>query len=253
MPWSPPDNLWLYWGPEVDKSWFGSAQAVRAELKLGNIAGGEFRDRHFLKQFTGQRFRDMTLTCCKVLVFPPLAHGFPIFKAFGSMEHRLSRFVANGNTMVFTGGMPAILFINRIFKMKLEVVNNNYSPGPFVMYEEPLLPKAFRKLPDRLFQENTDVTTVHKWSLPVGTKMIFASVHGTPLFIMKYCEINNPKRGELPLKIQPRYCPKWEKKGHPCACGNIIYVGYNFQDRTNERWNNALRATLGQIIGKNEE
>eukprot|EP00294_Goniomonas_avonlea_P016834 CAMPEP_0114559246 /NCGR_PEP_ID=MMETSP0114-20121206/10819_1 /TAXON_ID=31324 /ORGANISM="Goniomonas sp, Strain m" /LENGTH=329 /DNA_ID=CAMNT_0001744703 /DNA_START=17 /DNA_END=1006 /DNA_ORIENTATION=- len=253
VPWSPPDTLWMYWGPLVDKRTYGSGQAVRAIVKMGNIAGGEYRDPHFLKDLKHESFRDLTLTCCSTLLFPPLKHGFPLYKANGRMQHRVSRYVANGNTMIFTaGGLISSLFINRIFHYKLEPVKGNYSPGPFPKYTYNKLPKQIAALNDVMRQEGIEVTVIHKFSLPVGTTIFYASPGGSPFFQIKYCEIMNPKRGEPPVKVTPPYCKKWAKKGRKCACGLIIYLGYDFQDRSNAKWNKALRASLELGIGKPE-
>jgi hypothetical protein len=249
VPWSPPDNLYLYWGPEVDKR--TSAEAVRHEVKMGNIAGGEYRSPNFIMDLTGQKFRDLTMTCCNVLLFPPFKDGFPIFKANGMMRHRISRFVSNGNTMIFTGGgLLSSLFINRYFKYNLEPVAGNYDPGPFPKYQAKKLPKSIRRLPDILRQEGTEVTVMQKFSLPAGTKVAYASPMGSPFFIIKYCEVMNPMKGEPPIKVTPPFCPRWKKKGHKCACGNIIYLGYDYRDASGLKWNKALRSTLGLTIGK---
>jgi len=167
VPWSPPDTLYMYWGPLTDKRVNG--ENVRHIVKLGNIAGGEYRSPKFILDLTGQKFRDLTLTCCNAVLFPPFGSGFPIWPANGKMSHRVSRFVANGNTMIFTGGILSTLFINRIFKYKLEPVQNNYSPGPFIKYQEKKLPKVLQKLPDVYRQAGTQVVLlVFKAHAPSG-------------------------------------------------------------------------------------
>lgn len=250
-PWSPPDNLWVYWGPEVDKR--ESAENVRHTVKMGNIAGGEYRSPHFLLDLDGQKFRDLTLTCCNTVLFPPMMDGYPVWTATGQMQHRISRFVANGNTAIFTGGgIVSSMFINRYFKYNLEPVQGNYSPGPFRKYQAKKLPKQIAALDDMLRQFNTEVTVMHKLSLPVGTQVYFASPGGSPFFSIKYCEVMNPRKGEPPIKVTPPYCPKWKKKGHPCSCGLIVYVGYDWMYADNKKWNWALRRSLTLSIGKEE-
>jgi len=229
-----------------------TGENVRHTVKLGNIVAGEYKSPNFIYDLTHQSFRDLTLTCCSALLFPPLDHGFPVFLEGGPLAHRISRYVANGNTMIFTGDLTATLFINTIFQFQLEPVENNYSPGPFIKYQPSKLPPGVKALGDVLQQYGADVTTIHKFSLPVGTTVFFASPEGSPFFSIKYCEVMNPKQGEPPIKVSPTSCPKWKKKGVECGCGNIIYVGYSWVDDDNEKWNAALRSTLDLVIGKDE-
>jgi len=250
QPWSAEDNVYLYWSGDVDKRITG--ENVRHALKLGRIEGGEYRDSNFIYDLEGQLFRDLTLTCCSVLVFPPLDNGFPLFEPNGRIEHRISRYVANGNTMIFTGDLTATMFINTIFKFGLEPVDSNYSPGPFIKYEPKKLPAPIQKLGDSLFQDGVQVTNIHKFSLPVGTTVFFASPNGSPFFSIQYCERMARKAGNPPEKVSPAHCKALKAKGVSCGCGNIIYVGYDFADGDNEKWNAALRASLTLVIGKDE-
>lgn len=53
-PWSPPSNLWMYWGQAPNKRFGHSGDNVRHLVKLGRLAGGEYRDPHFLFDFQSQ-------------------------------------------------------------------------------------------------------------------------------------------------------------------------------------------------------
>jgi hypothetical protein len=249
-PWSAPMNLWLYWGSTTNRRFTGSGEKIRHIFKLGNIEGGEWRDPKFLRKLTGSLFRSMSERCCITMLFPPFEWDFPIYNPSKSIAQRIRSFVANGNAMVFTGGMLDYEFINRYFFYQLEPSDGNYSPGPF-----PLLPdwlgispkqKAYLKPAPRILpQKGISVTAIKKESLPQGSTIIYASPHNTPVFLIKFCMAENPKNEPSvtypPVKVLPRDCPASAKAGRPCSCGNICYLGYNYVEQYPGRWDDTLK------------
>ena len=47
-PYSPPPNMYLWWGPSTNHRFVGSGEHIRHLLHLGQIEGGEWRDPMFL-------------------------------------------------------------------------------------------------------------------------------------------------------------------------------------------------------------
>jgi len=80
-PWSPPSNLWLYWGATPNKRFGHSGDNVRHLVKLGRMAGGEYRDPHFMFDWSSQTFRDLSESCCTAMLMPPMKNNMPIFNA----------------------------------------------------------------------------------------------------------------------------------------------------------------------------
>lgn len=249
-PWSAPRNLWLYWGSTTNRRFTGSGEKIRHIFKMGNVEGGEWRDPKFLRKITGSLFRRMSERCCITMLFPPFEWDFPIYNPSKAIAQRMRSFVANGNAMVFTGGMLDYEFINRYFFYQLEPSDGNYSPGPF-----PLLPdwqglspkqKGYLKPAPRILpQKGISVTAIKKQSLPQGSTVIYASPHNTPVFLIKFCMADNPMNEPSvtypPVKVLPRDCPASAKAGRPCSCGNICYLGYNYVEQYPGRWDDTLK------------
>ena len=249
-PWSAPKNLWLYWGSTTNRRMTGSGEKIRHIFKMGNIAGGEWRDPKFSRSITGSLFRRMSQRCCITMLFPPFEWDFPIYNPSKAIAQRLRSFVANGNSMVFTGGTMDFEFINRYFFYQLEAADGNYSPGPFPMLpgfsgltadQKNLLKPAPRILP----QKGIAVTAIKKESLPQGSTAIYASPHNTPVFLIKFCMAENPMNEPSvtypPVKVLPHNCPASAKAGRPCSCGNICFLGYNYVEQYPGRWDDTLK------------
>ena len=75
-PWSPPDNLWMYWGQAPNKRFGHSGDNVRHLVKMGRLGGGEYRDPHFLFDFASQTFRDLSESCCTAMLVYRQLHTF---------------------------------------------------------------------------------------------------------------------------------------------------------------------------------
>ena len=249
-PWSAPKNLWLYWGSTTNRRFTGSGEKIRHIFKMGNIEGGEWRDPRFLRKITGSLFRRMSERCCMTLLFPPFEWDFPVYNPSKSIAQRMRSFVANGNSMVFTGGMLDYEFINRYFFYQLEPSDGNYSPGPFPLLPDwngitPAQKKYLQPAPRILPQKGISVTAIKKHSLPQGSTVIYASPHNTPVFVIKFCMADNPKNEPSvtypPVKVLPRDCPASAKAGRPCSCGNICYLGYNYVEQYPGRWDDTLK------------
>jgi len=131
-PYSAPMNLWMYWGPMTNKRFTDSGEHVRHVFKMGNIAGGEWRDPKFLHSLKGGLFNKLSSLCCTAMLFPPLEWDFLVVNPQQIIGQNIRAYVANGNTMIFTGGIISLEFINRYFYYQLEPADGNLDPGPFL-------------------------------------------------------------------------------------------------------------------------
>jgi len=112
-PYSAPSNLWLYWGSTVNKRFTGSGEHVRHVFKMGTIEGGEYRSPKFLHSLEGAGFSALSQRCCSSMVFPPMEWDFPVYNANKIVGQNIRAYVANGNSMILTGGLLNIEFLNR--------------------------------------------------------------------------------------------------------------------------------------------
>lgn len=83
-PYSPPSNMYLWWGDTTNHRFVGSGEHIRHLLHMGNIEGGEWRDPMFLGNngvatFRSQRFRRISEGCCSTIVMPPFEWDFPVY------------------------------------------------------------------------------------------------------------------------------------------------------------------------------
>ena len=246
-PYSPPSNLYLWWGEETNHRFVGSGERIRQLLHMGTIEGGEWRDPMFLgnngvETFGSSRFRRISEQCCSTILFPPMEWSFPVFNVHKIIGQRIRNFVANGNIFVLTGGIPAIEFINAYFFYVLELADGNYSPGPFRRLDK--IPPQLRDTPKVLPQKGISVTAVKKESLPSGATVLWGTPRTSPVFMIKFCEAESPDEGMPPVKVLPRDCPLSAQKGRPCSCGHIIYIGYAFNDPYPSRWDKVLLASV---------
>jgi len=246
-PYSPPPNMYLWWGPSTNHRFVGSGEHIRHLLHLGQIEGGEWRDPMFLGNngvatFRSQRFRRISETCCSTIVIPPMEWDFPVYNIHKIIGQRIRNFVANGNMLVLTGGILANEFINSYFFYNIELADGNYSPGPYRRLKG--VPECLLNTPEVLPQKGISVTAVKKDSLPSGTEVLWGTPRSTPVFMIKFCEAQSPNEGMPPIKVLPRDCPAAEKDGRPCSCGYIMYIGYNFQEQYPTRWDAVLRASV---------
>lgn len=218
---------------------------------MGSIEGGEYRDPKFVRSIEGGMFNALSSRCCSSMVFPPMEWDFPVYNANKIVGQNIRAFVANGNSMILTGGLLNIEFINRYFFYQLELADGNYSPGPFRelpqlmgMSEEQnqMLSSAPKSLP----QVGISVTAVKKASLPSGATIIYGTPHNAGAFAIKFCMAENPANDAStqlpPVKVLPRDCEASAKAGRPCSCGFLCYMGYNWQDRYPSRWDTALKS-----------
>jgi len=186
-PWSPPENLWMYWGDAPNKRFGHSGDNLRHLVRLGRIAGGEYRDPHFLESFTTATFRDLSESCCTAMLVAPMKHNMPIWNSYSNIAQRLRNYVANGNHMIFTGGsLVSMEFINTYFWYNIEPTSGeagyfdgtgygNWSPGPWRKLVDKSLPWVFKMTPDTLYQDHISVQTAQLASLPDGARIIYMS------------------------------------------------------------------------------
>eukprot|EP00802_Teleaulax_amphioxeia_P012390 Tamp_12432.p1 GENE.Tamp_12432~~Tamp_12432.p1 ORF type:complete len:491 (-),score=200.19 Tamp_12432:340-1761(-) len=259
-PYSAPMNLWLYWGSMTNRRFTASGEHVRHVFKMGNIAGGEWRDPKFLRSLEGGLFNKLSSLCCTALLFPPLEWDFLVVNPQKIVGQNIRAYVANGNTMIFTGGIISLEFINRYFSYQLEPADGNLDPGPFLR-----LPKfqgftqeqhkimtegtpSTEPAPKTLPQVGIEVTSVKKESLPSGASVIYTSPYNAAVFAIKFCEAENPMNDPAaplpPVKVLPRDCPITAAQGRPCSCGFICYLGYDWRDAYPSRWDYALKSMV---------
>eukprot|EP00802_Teleaulax_amphioxeia_P011205 Tamp_11235.p1 GENE.Tamp_11235~~Tamp_11235.p1 ORF type:complete len:644 (-),score=180.60 Tamp_11235:10-1896(-) len=246
-PYSPPSNMYLWWGPSTNHRFVGSGEHIRHLLHMGQIEGGEWRDPMFLGNngvatFRSQRFRRISETCCSTIVIPPMEWDFPVYNIHKIIGQRIRNFVANGNMLVLTGGILAVEFINSYFFYNIELADGNYSPGPYRRLDD--VPVCLKAAPVVLPQKGIAVTAVKKESLPSGTEVLWGTPRSSPVFMIKFCEAQSPNEGMPPVKVLPRDCPAAEADGRPCSCGYVMYIGYNYEEQYPTRWDKVLRAAV---------
>lgn len=205
-PYSPPSNMYLWWGPSTNHRFVGSGEHIRHLLHLGQIEGGEWRDPMFLGNngvatFRSQRFRRISDTCCSTIVIPPMEWDFPVYNIHKIIGQRIRNFVANGNMLVLTGGIMAIEFINSYFFYNIEDADGNYSPGPYRRLEDPNVPEEFKAAASILPQKGISVTAAKTESLPSGTQVVYGTPRSSPVFMIKFCEAQNAMEGMPPAKV----------------------------------------------------
>jgi hypothetical protein len=52
---------------------------------MGRLAGGEYRDPHFLFDFQSQTFRDLSESCCTAMLMPPMKNNMPIWNTYANV------------------------------------------------------------------------------------------------------------------------------------------------------------------------
>jgi len=252
-PYSAPANLWLYWGSSTNRRFTGSGEHVRHVFKMGNIAGGEWRDPMFLRSLKGGAFNKLAEKCCTTLLFPPMQWDFLVVNSNKVIGQNIRAYVANGNSMVLTGGILSLEFINRYFYYQLEEADGNYDAGPFLrlphfqgLSEEQH--DALQPAPSVLPQVGIEVTSVKKESLPSGASIMYTSPFNAAVFAIKFCMAENPMSEDAaplpPIKVLPRDCPAAAAQGRPCSCGFICYLGYDWRDPYPSRWDSTLKQTV---------
>lgn len=240
-PYSAPANLWMYWGPMTNKRFTSSGEHVRHVFKMGNIAGGEWRDPKFLRSLEGGLFNKLSGLCCTALLFPPIEWDFLVVNPQKIVGQNIRGYVANGNTMIFTGGIMSLEFINRYFYYNLEQADGNLDPGPFIrlptfhgLTEEQHKvitdgTPSTQPSPKTLPQVGIEVTPIKKESLPSGASIIYTSPYNAAVVAIKFCEAENPMNDPAaplpPVKVLPRDCPRAAAEGRPCSCGFVCYLG----------------------------
>jgi len=252
-PYSAPANLWLYWGSSTNRRFTGSGEHVRHVFKMGNIAGGEWRDPKFLRSLEGGLFNKLSQICCNTLLFPPMEWDFLVVNSNKVIGQNIRAFVANGNSMVLTGGILSLEFINRYFYYQLEEADGDYDAGPFLRLphyqglteeQHDIMEPAPKILP----QVGIEVTSVKKESLPSGSSIIYTSPFNSAVFAIKFCMADNPMSEDAaplpPVKVLPRDCPANAAMGRPCSCGFICYLGYDWRDPYPSRWDTSMKAMV---------
>ena len=63
-------------------------------LLVFRLAGGEYRDPHFLQSFETQTFRDLSESCCTAMLMAPMKNNMPVWNSYSDLaqvsQHRRS-------------------------------------------------------------------------------------------------------------------------------------------------------------------
>lgn len=200
--------------------------------------------------FSSQKIRRMAEECCTTIVFPPLQWSFPVMNTNKGEAQNLRRYVANGNTLVLTGGIISKEFVNRYFFVNVEEADGGYSNGPWYKVDGGTF-KVFEASPKILPQKGIGVVPMKKGSLPSGSTVLWGDSRSAAVFEIKYCEAER-RDGTGASKVLPANCEASGLDGRPCSCGSIIYIGYSFPDAYPSRWDKVLQAAgeYGAVGGK---
>ena len=97
----------MYWGQAPNKRFGHSGDNIRHLVKMGRLAGGEYRDPHFLFDFQSQTFRDLSESCCTAMLMPPMKNNMPIWNTYAN--------VAQVFLYLFDRGILASCNVARVF------------------------------------------------------------------------------------------------------------------------------------------
>ena len=97
----------MYWGQAPNKRFGHSGDNIRHLVKMGRLAGGEYRDPHFLFDFKSQTFRDLSESCCTAMLMPPMKNNMPIWNTYAN--------VAQVFLYLFDRGILASSNVARVF------------------------------------------------------------------------------------------------------------------------------------------
>jgi len=288
---SPPWNLYLLWTPSMQnmreyyETPMTSSEFVRRALRLGSRAETgsiDPHESHFLTGgFDSPKFtNDLANTCCSVIVAPPFENGFDVYsptdKTEARIQQRLRDFVANGNSIVVTGGIMSQIFLNRNFLTQLEPVSGNYDDGPFrlnIRFQKATATRRsqFNKLGfDVLKQMGHNVYAIESRSLPSQSRVVFNSMDGgVVVAIIPYCQgfPTQYDNSQSPVSISADRCDYLKAKSRrlgrtrpdqaPCSCGSLVYLGFDYSDFSDmpsdvHRWVKVLRAAAATTWGKDQ-
>jgi hypothetical protein len=214
--------------------------ALRAKtLKLSEGDMDEFLVSDF--------FEFLSRNCCRSLYFPKeaqqaLPQGLP-GGVNGEYAQRLRDFVGMRNELVFVGAdANTASFVNKYFGLHLEptpVTSGYQMRKSYEIAGDPSSPLAYpevleEELPLKL-QPGQGMTAFDTATLPAATAVVYnnfpRSPTGSPLFIMKFCQIENPYvQDGTRITVSPPDCAAAAKDlGSECSCGKIAFVGWNWE------------------------
>eukprot|EP00960_Hanusia_phi_P076656 768590-Hanusia_phi.AAC.27 len=278
-PWSPPANLWMFWGQSPNKRFGHSGDNIRHLVKLGRLAGGEYRDPHFLFNFDSQTFRDLSESCCTTMLVAPMKNDMPIYNAESNVAQRLRTPLADGDILLMikqeTMWPMETTLSSRVDlwcrlnsstdtssttssrnhpleRLRAQIDEayelsgyGNWSPGPFRKLITKDLPWVYKLTPDTLYQDHTSVQSMALRSLPSGTSVIYMTPKSSPVFLIKFCQRLSERHGEPPIKTVPKDCWRHAASGYPCSCGTISYIGYDWHyDQDAADWDKVMLAAV---------
>jgi len=274
-PYLAPNDLFLFWGESSSTGTLSSqfnggrgrassGQRIRQVLRLGDFTGSGYEDSmsghgKFLKSWEGAEFQALADKCCSTILVPPMERNLPIAAEHNILSKRIREFVTNGNMLVLTGGdYSSIVFLNQFFHFNLK--KTVLDEGPFEKLPDRLLPEnardAWADAPQTLHQDGLSVTTITKASMPMDTKLIYATPVSSPVFEITYCQrkvsseacsVMQPQSLTCLVDVVPSECAAYENKGTPCSCGSILYIGHDYVENHSNQigtspWDEALRA-----------
>lgn len=228
-----------------------SGGATRTALRARTLKLSEGDMDEFL---VSDFFKYLSRNCCHSLYFPKeaqkaLPQNIP-GGVNGEFSQRLRDYVGMRNSLVFNGADgDTAAFINTYFGMNLkftdvisgfqmrksyEIAGDHSSP---LAYPE----KLEEELPQKLYAEE-GMSAIDTSSLPPATAVVFnnfpRSPTGSPMFIMKFCQIENPYvQDGTRITVSPPDCAKAAKDlGSECSCGKIAFVGWDWDKAADNIW-----------------
>ena len=227
----------------------GGATETSLRARTLQLSEGDL-DEFFVSDF----FEYLSRNCCRSLYFPKeaqkaLPRNLP-GGVNGVFAQRLRDFVGERNSLIFNGAdADTASFINKYFGTQLATtdVNSGFKmsrslevegdPGSPLAYPE----KLEEELPQKLYPQS-GMTAINTATLPPATAVVFnnfpRSPTGSPMFISKYCQIENPYvQDGTRITVSPPDCTAAAKDlGSGCSCGHIAFVGWDWEKGADNIW-----------------
>jgi len=212
----------------------GAAPQTALRARTLKLSEGDM-DEFLVSDF----FEFLSRNCCRSLYFPKeaqqaLPQALP-GGVNGEFAQRLRDFVGMRNSLIFNGAdANTAAFVNTYFGLHLaptdvtsgfqmrksyEIAGDHSSP---LSYPE----KLEEELPQKL-EPAEGMTAFDTATLPAATAVVYNNFPrtptGSPMFIMKYCQIENPYvQDGTRITVSPPDCAAAAKDlGSECSCGKI--------------------------------
>jgi len=227
----------------------GAAPQTALRARTLKLSEGDM-DEFLVSDF----FEFLSRNCCRSLYFPKeaqqaLPQALP-GGVNGEFAQRLRDFVGMRNSLIFNGAdANTAAFVNTYFGLHLaptdvtsgfqmrksyEIAGDHSSP---LSYPE----KLEEELPQKL-EPAEGMTAFDTATLPAATAVVYNNFPrtptGSPMFIMKYCQIENPYvQDGTRITVSPPDCAAAAKDlGSECSCGKIALVGWDWEKAADNIW-----------------